>query len=195
MTEGEARGRARPFVWAALFIAAMGGTATASIFGFLDSGTRFFLILISLGLLIPMTRAARRREEQKGRMSPALHRYNTRVLVCGALYMIAMIAAGNLHDRIEPGSPTMWLAALAPTVPALGMIWTMRRYLAEEDDEFLRHRAVSAALFGLGLVLVVGTVWGFLETFGLAPHVWAWWVFPVWAIGLGIAHCRSGARA
>ena len=45
---------------------------------------------------------------------------------------------------------------------------------------------ISAALIGLALVLLAGTLWGFLETFGIAPHVPAWWVVPVWAIGLGL---------
>ena len=51
-----------------------------------------------------------------------------------------------------------------------------------------RHflRQTSAALIGLALVLLAGTLWGFLETFGIAPHVPAWWVVPVWAIGLGL---------
>ena len=66
------------------------------------------------------------------------------------------------------------------------MIIIMARYLMEETDEYLRHRASFSSLIGLGVVLVLGTVWGFLETFGLVPHIWAWWVMPAWAIGLGI---------
>jgi len=79
-------------------------------------------------------------------------------------------------------------------VPIYAMIWAMARYLVEEDDEFLRHRAIMASLFGLGLVLAAGSFWGFLETFGVVPHVDAWWTFPAWAIGMGIAQCWMSWR-
>lgn len=190
--EGEAL--ARPLLWAVLFVGAMGAAAAASIFDVVDNRTSFFMMLLSLGLLVPMTRAARRREEQKGCMSPALRQYNAWALICGALYTVTFLLATYVHDSIPERSAAMWAIALVPVLPLLGMIWAMRRYLAEESDEYLRHRAISAALFGLGLVLVLGTVWGFLETFGLVPHVWAWWVFPVWAIGLGLAQCWGGTR-
>ena len=43
-----------------------------------------------------------------------------------------------------------------------------------------------ASLIGLGLVLSAGSFWGFLETFGLVPHVPGWWAVPIWAIGMGL---------
>ena len=46
----------------------------------------------------------------------------------------------------------------------------------------------------LGLVLALGIFWGFLEMFELVPHVWAWWVLPVWAIGLGFAQLWQKVR-
>jgi len=149
-------------------------------------------------LLGPMGRAALRRQEAKGAVSPALRRYNARALASMALYGVAMIGAGNLHDSVAEGSPLMWLLALVPVAPVIGLIWAMYRYYHEETDEFLRHRQVTGALVGLMLVLVAGTVWGFLEMFGLVGHVWNWWVVPVWAIGLGLGTCwprREGEDA
>ena len=67
------------------------------------------------------------------------------------------------------------------------MIYVMARYLREEQDEYLRHRAVNASLVGLACVLGVGSFWGFLETFELVAHVPGWWSVPVWAIGMGAA--------
>ncbi|KLI65170.1 hypothetical protein AAV99_02540 [Aurantiacibacter marinus] len=123
-------------------------------------------------------------------MSPAMRSYNRRFFSFSALYMVVMLAASGLYDKMAEGSAVVWLLAIAPALAAMGMIWAMYRYLREEADEYLRQRAVSAAMVGLGFVLVLGTGWGFLETFGLVPHIWAWWVFPAWAIGLGIGMAR-----
>lgn len=169
----------RFWLWTSLHILAVAGVAAAMIFEFIGKIAGAGLFLLAMGLLMPVIRAS-------SRMSPVLRRYNTRILTSGAVYMVTFWIAANLHDELAPGSVAMWLAALVPAVPAVGMIWAMERYLAEETDEYLRHRSIQAALIGLGLVLVVGTVWGFLETFGIAPHVWSWWVFPAWAIGLGL---------
>ena len=79
----------------------------------------------------------------------------------------------------------MFAISLLPAIPTFGMIAVMGRYLSEEQDEYLRYRSIMASLFGLGLVLALGTFWGFMEMFGLVPHIWSWWVMPVWAIGMG----------
>jgi hypothetical protein len=184
----------RPWLWAGLFLLTMAGTAAASIFEVLDNAWRTVLFFVAMGLLVPMVRASRARYEAQGCMSPALRRYNNRVLVAMTLYMASFFVAVGVHDRVAAGSAVLWLLATVPVMPLLGMIWAMQRYLGEETDEYLRHRAIQAALFGLALVLVVGTVWGFLETFGLVPHVWAWWVFPAWAIGLAGGFGWSKAR-
>ena len=180
---------ARPWLWATLFVVNMAMITAASVFEWIEQPTPLVLIALNMVLLVPMTREARRRQEQKGAMSPALRTYNRRVLTAFALYGVAMIGGGMLYDRFEPEGLVLWPLALAPLAPLMGAIWAMVRYYRDEDDECLRHRAVVGALVGLVLVLVNGTVWGFLEMYGLVPHIWNWWVFPVWAIGLGIGTC------
>ncbi len=184
----------RPVLWASLFAINMGLIAAAEIFDVLEQPVPLILFALNMLLMIPMTRAAKLRQEQMGAMSPALRVYNRRVLFVMALYMVAMIGGGHLSNRVAEGSPVMWLLAIAPLVPLMGMIWSMFRYYHEEQDEYLRHRAVTGALIGLVLVLILGTVWGFLEMYGLAPHMWNWWVFPVWAIGLGLGMCWPRAK-
>jgi hypothetical protein len=186
---------ARPWLWATLFAANMALIAAAAILDLIEQPAPAILAALNMALLVPMARAARRRQEQTGAMSPALRAYNRRVLTALVLYAVAMIGGGMLYDRFEPDGPALWLLALAPLGPLLGVIWAMVRYYREEDDEYLRHRAVVGALVGLVLVLCLGTIWGFLEMYGLVPHVWNWWVFPVWAIGLGIGTCWPSARA
>lgn len=182
-------GPARPGLWAGLFAVNMALIAVFHILDFIEQPVPFILFALNMTLLVPWARAATRMAEQRGMISPALRRYNRRVLGVMAAYMVAMIGSGELHGELPPGSPWLWLLAAAPLLPLMGMIWTMVRYYREEEDEYLRHRATLAALTGLVLVLVVGTAWGFLEMFGLVPHVWSWWVFPVWSIGMGLARC------
>lgn len=177
---------ARPGIWAGLFSVNAALVAVMHLTGALEPPVPYLLFALNFVLLVPMIRTARLRQEEKGAMSPALSRYNWRFLGFAALYMATMLGAAMVHDRVEPASTPMWAIAVLPAVPIMGMIWTMYRYLKEETDEFLRQRAISAALVGLSLVLVVSTLWGFLEMFGLVPHVWLWAVFPVWAIGLGV---------
>jgi hypothetical protein len=185
---------ARPWLWAAAFVLAMFTAAILSILGVVTEPWRSILNLTALSLVIPMVISSRRKLEEQGCISPALRTYNNRALAMMALNMASFFIAVGVHHSVPPGSPVIWLLALVPVAPLLGMIWTMIRYLAEETDEYLRHRAIMAALFGLALVLTLGTLWGFLETFDLVPHVWSWWVFPAWAIGLGIGQASLKAR-
>jgi len=185
----------RPWLWAALFIVAMAGAALASIYDVLDEPWRSIVNLIALCLAVPLALSCRRQVRLAGATSPALRLYNRRILIAGGAYLLCFFASVWLFERVSHQSPVLWPMALIPVVPLLGMIWSMVRYLGEEADEYLRHRAIMAALFGLAVVLVLSTIWGFLETFGLAPHVWAWWVFPTWAMAMGAAQSWQQARA
>src|SRR5690606_12897455 len=186
--------RPRPWVWALLFIVAMGGASLASIYEMLAEPWRSIVNLAALSLAVPMALSCRRQMRVTGPISPAFRDYNRRILVAGGAYMLCFFASVWLYERVPHDSPVLWPLALVPVVPLFGMIWAMIRYLREETDEYLRHRAITAALVGLAVVLGLGTVWGFLETFGLAPHVWNWWVFPVWAVALGITQSWQQAR-
>lgn len=126
--------------------------------------------------------------------SRALMRYNNRFMLAMLAYVVGMLIAMAIYTKGMPAGPLAFAVALLPTLPTLAIIVIMARYLVEEQDEYLRHRASFSAIIGLGLVLVLGTTWGFLETFGLVPHVWAWWVLPVWAIGLGIGQALVSRR-
>jgi hypothetical protein len=166
----------------------MAGASIASIYELLDEPWRSIVNLVALGLAVPMSVSCWRHTRRSGAMSPALRLYNRRILLASGAYMLCFFASIALYERVSHDSPALWLMALVPAIPLLCMIWAMVRYLAEETDEYLRHRAIMAALFGLAVVLALGTIWGFLETFGLAAHVWNWWVFPAWAISLAASH-------
>ena len=56
-------------------------------------------------------------------------------------------------------------------------------YMRDETDE------VEKAMRTLGLTLSIATLWGFLESFGQAPHVDSYWAFPIFGFFTGLASC------
>ena len=190
----------RPGTWAGSIFASFGLIAGLRMSDAINATTGFILMAVAMVQLVPMVKAAMARQRAQGYVSPAIERYNKRFLFASFGYVLGLGLAVTINDRVELGQGETVLIALLPIIPIFGMIWTMARYIVEEQDEFLRHRAIMASLFGLGAVLALGTFWGFLETFEVVPHIWAWWVFPVWAIGMGLAQCwlsfrnRAGAE-
>ncbi|ANU06901.1 hypothetical protein [Paraurantiacibacter namhicola] len=177
----------RPLTWCVSFFASFALIAFLRITDAINGTTGFILMALSMSLLVPMVRAASAEQRRQGFISPAITRYNKRFMAASAGYVLGLGLAITINDRIDLGTGETVLIALLPIIPVFGMIWTMARYIVEEEDEFLRHRATMASLTGLALVLGLGTFWGFLETFGVVPHIWAWWVFPVWAMGMGLS--------
>ena len=183
-----------PGLYIGLIAASVGAVAGLAASGAIEGPIVFLLMLLPALLLIPLMRSGIKWESSMGLMSPALRRYNTRMLAASMAYTLGMGAAVAISNRYEPGPALSFAITLLPTVPTLAMIWVMGRYLIEETDEYLRHRASMASLIGLGLVLSLGSFWGFLETFGLVPNIWAWWVVPVFAVGLGVGQAILSIR-
>ena len=69
----------------------------------------------------------------------------------------------------------------------VGVIWAIGRYFAEEGDEYLRMRLAQSVILATGLTLSFCSVWGFLEGFGLLPHLATYDVVPAffgfWGLG------------
>ena len=122
-------------------------------------------------------------------------RYNRRFVAASLAYVVGLFAAIGLDDYFALTGPALWLVALLPTAPIMAMIWTMARLLIEETDEYLRMKTVKASLVATGFLLVIATLWGFLEMFRLVPHIWTWAAFPVWALGLGVGQFATRARS
>jgi hypothetical protein len=152
------------------------------------------IVLLPMLLMIPMVRAVERMQRAAGSGSPTATRYNRRMLAASFAYAAGLLAAVTLFDNGGISKPVAALLALLPTLPAWGMIWAMGRYVIEESDEYLRTRAVNAALIATGFLLTLATFWGFMTTFGVAPNVPTWAAVPVWAIGLAIGQLVNRLR-
>lgn len=186
MNDLATRHQMHPVVWAIAFTAAMAVTGFAERYwGIGRTGAIAGMAAASL-FLIPMIRAAQHRADAQGISSPALRIYNRRFTVWTFAYMVALTIGITIHQKMDATGPLMWAAGLLTALPVLGMIWTMVRYLREEEDEYLRLRAANSGLIATAILLAIATAWGFLEMFGLVPHVWTWAAFPLWAIGLAI---------
>ena len=183
-----------PIFWGILFVVAMFGMAALTGLGAIEGPARIILMIAPMGLLIPLIKATERRGAQTGCANPVIIRYNRRVLFASFGYVLGLGIAISIWNSFKVSGLAAFALALLPTVPTFFMIWAMGRYLIEETDEYLRHQAMLAAIISLGFVLAAGIFWGFLETFKVVPHVWAWWVLPVWAIGLGVAQLALKVR-
>jgi len=185
---------AGPAFWGLAMFVAMGAIVALRILGAIDAIVSVALMLVvGPAMIVPMMRAADRLAREKGCGSPAGRRYIMRMGASSAAYTVLLPVTLWCWEHFRPGTVVTVLLALAVVLPVFAMFGAVARYLAEETDEYLRHRTVSALLWGLGAVLVLGSLWGFLETFRLVPHVPGWAVVPVWAIGMGIGQLWMGA--
>ena len=184
------RSQRRPGLWIGLFLALSAVIAVLKVSDAINPATAFILFAGATGLLIPYARSL----ANKPGTGRAVARYSKGIAVTSLLYVLGLGLAITLDRRMELAGAAAFMVALMPVAPILGMVWVMGRYLHEERDEYLRHRAMIASLIGLGLVLSVGSFWGFLETFGLVPHVPGWWAVPIWAIGMGLGQAWMAWR-
>ncbi len=173
-----------PRFWGGLLAVSVAGIAALKLAGVISAMAGYILLALAMLLMIPVIRTAARRAEC-GAASPASVRYLRRIMLFTALYVVGLGIAVRIDDTMTLTGTGAFLVALLPAVPTVGIVATMGRYLVEETDEYLRHRAVIANIFGLGAVLTSASFWGFLETFDAVPHAPAWWAVPIWAMGMG----------
>ncbi len=172
----------RQWRWRMAFAGSMFATAGIMLWTNRPWPTGLLLLLLPILFAAPMMREARRKREAEGEASEALARFDRRRITAVFAYIGCMAVAANLGHAAGRGSDLLWLIALPPILPFLWLIWAMERYIAEEADEYLRHRAVTAALIGLAATLALANVWGTLEIFALVPHAGAWWAIPVFFV-------------
>ena len=178
-----------PKRWIVFYFIGIAAVATLKLTDAIEGPVAFILLAAATALLLPL---ARRRANACG--SRAMADYNRRVVLSTFGYVLGLGIAVSLHDRLDLSGPATFAISLLPALPTFGIVWAMVRYLAEENDEFLRHRTIMSAMAGLGAVLALGIFWGFLEMFEVVPHIWAWWVLPVWALGLGLSRAWLAMR-
>ncbi|HEY6815531.1 MAG TPA: hypothetical protein VI168_08335 [Croceibacterium sp.] len=174
--------------WAAVFIVAMIGASFASRSGLVPAGAAIWVQLAPLVLVAPMAHAQLGLFRKHGVSSPALTRHNRAMLLTLGAFVVCMCLAVYLSRAYRPTGLAAFALALLAIAPVGGIVWSAARYLREETDEFLRHRAVNALLVSLAFVLIVGSLWGSLQMFGLAAPSLNLWVLPAWGFGFGLGN-------
>lgn len=117
---------------------------------------------------------------------PAQRAYLRRMAVLMTLYLVTLVGAEWLFKRELVSGPLAYVLGVLPAIPVVGVFWALGRLLVEETDEFLRMLLVRQIIVATGFALSICTIWGFLESFDLVPHVDAYWAAVLWFGGLGL---------
>lgn len=186
----------RSWLWGVAYWTVLAAMVADANLGLLQDPWHWMLKVLVLILVIPLLISGHRQAREEGPVSSALTACNLRMGVAAGACILVFSVAANIYHRVPLDTPALWLLGLVTAMPVLTMIWIMGWYLAEETDEYLRHLATMSALIGLAAVLVLATVWGFLNDLGLVPHVSTWWLVPFFAVanGIGRAFLKASAR-
>lgn len=128
------------------------------------------------------------------RQNPAQRRYLKRFFPAMLGYVVALFACTLAIRHYQPHGATLVVLAVLPAIPIIAVIAVMGLYLVEEKDEYLRSRLVTAMIGGIGILLAVTTVWGFLEDRGVIVHFPTYLAFPLWCGAFGMVQCGMTLR-
>jgi hypothetical protein len=121
----------------------------------------------------------------------AYRRYTWSVMLLMVGYVAALFGVNAYFDNGPPSGAIAYAAAVLPALPIVGVFFVLGRLLVELDDEYVRMLMVRQTLVATAFMLSVATIWGFVESFGLLPHVEAYWAAILWFGGLGVGGCAN----
>jgi hypothetical protein len=119
-------------------------------------------------------------------VQPEMKRYSYRLAATMTVYVLTLIGV-NLWFRAAPPSGVLaYIAAVLPALPIAGVFVVIGRLMVELRDEYIRAQFVRQSLIATAVTLSITTGWGFLEGFGLAPHVAGYYAATIWFVVFGI---------
>ena len=121
--------------------------------------------------------------------TPAQARHNKRVLIASIIYAATLIPVVYAIRHGLVAQPWATLIALLPALPVAGFFASYARYLADEDDEYIRMLVVKQILTATTVAMTCAVVWGFLTDLGDAPPIATYWVAVVWIAVQGLVGC------
>jgi hypothetical protein len=102
-------------------------------------------------------------------------------------YAVFCFAGPALLEKAgHPPKVLVVAVALLTAAPLVAVFWLMGRLL-RETDEYTRLIQGRAMLTGGGFTLSFAGVWGFLEHFSVAPHLWPFLLIPLFFASYGVA--------
>jgi hypothetical protein len=106
------------------------------------------------------------------------------VSIAMVVYDAGLLGAKYLIAQGGVSEPLAFALALVPGLAVVGLFYAVGMLIVEQTDEFLRMLLVRQNLIAIGFALSLASVWGFLEAFDLVPHIAAFYIVVVWAVGL-----------
>lgn len=155
--------------------------------GALAGGAILIAFTLAIIGLASLPGRMKRRRGIGERLREPYRRYMRRFLPAMLAYVILLIAAISYAQRAEPTGLIAWLVAIAPAIPVLFLIRAIFLLPVEEDDEYQRARIYSSYAWATGATLMTCTTLGFLDMFGVLPHLEMWIAVPLWAVFMGLA--------
>jgi hypothetical protein len=117
--------------------------------------------------------------------SVAFKRYQRRVMVVMAAYVVLLFAASWMVKHSHPVGWQLYFWSALPAIPVILVIVSMGRYIAEEKDEYLRLRTMLALLVATGALVGTLVVSDFLQAFAGAPAFPPFTSFIIFALAFG----------
>jgi len=119
--------------------------------------------------------------------NPAARRYVARFVFTMCAYAAALLVTDWELHRFHPTGALLYGLAVLPAIPIMVLIAIMGLYLSEEKDEFQRKMLVESLLWGLGAILSLTTVWGFLQLYAHVHPFQPFMAFPLFWFFQGVA--------
>lgn len=120
-------------------------------------------------------------------LTKAGRRYLFRLSSTMLVYLVFVFIAQWTFHHLHPTGLIVYILAILPALPLVGSLAIVGLYIAEESDEFERSVLVQSMLWGFGVALAIGSVWGCLEDFANAPHRSASYAYFSFWIVMGIS--------
>ena len=107
-----------------------------------------------------------------------------------ALVLLGAFSLGTSLAYLRIDDPRWWANALSYVIGIPVLVGGTMIAV-----QLVRSRFVQQALIATGLTLSICTAWGFLENFGVAPHIYAYYAAILWFAGLGLGACINKLAA
>jgi len=119
----------------------------------------------------------------KGKIdNPARYRMEGRgIRILAVWFLVALLATLWAQHHLTGRVLAYFLATLF-SVPIVASVIVFGLYLREEKDEFERTVITLSMVWGIGGTLAATSFWGFLESYGQAPHFGPFGVFAIFAV-------------
>jgi len=120
--------------------------------------------------------------------SPAARRYFFRLNWSIFYFVVLSLAVSYLFlHGFHPRGALAYIVAVLPAIAIIVIMVSGGRYLNEETDEFQRHLFVQSILWGVGGIMVLTTVWGWLQLYTHIGHFFTIWTFPFFLLFQSVA--------